>query len=267
MIKVFGFDIKGAYTGGIPVKEIYSYGVKVWPEEGGLPEGYTELKYIYNDLVDGSSTTPPFIKIQLPEELSKYRIVFTYANVIEYNKQRTSPIIWMRYNINYGNNQTVAGVGYIDGYYNTMGPSGGPEWTLTAGYNFTGMAQSNSINTPWNQEPEKKRTAVITQGIINADGVSKKLPTTITFGQTTYDINSISLTEILISRSTSFNFGFPYLYRFKLYGEGDILLMDLIPAKNTSTNRAGMYDLVNEVFYDGHYYSDSKNFKYANLHK
>lgn len=37
MVKTFGNDIINAYTGGVQVKEIYSFGVKVWPVSTPIP--------------------------------------------------------------------------------------------------------------------------------------------------------------------------------------------------------------------------------------
>lgn len=59
MIRVFGNDIKSAYTGGVPVKEIYSYGVKVWPDESG-PVIYDYLKGRVTP-VDGNTPVPRIV--------------------------------------------------------------------------------------------------------------------------------------------------------------------------------------------------------------
>lgn len=251
MVDVFGNEIIGAYTNGVAIQAIYAYGNLVWPV-GPSPK----VSYIYNDNLDKFNTEPyeyaPYIEILFPDELTEYKIKLTYANNFKV-EEINSRIIALKLVAHYGDNDdTYNGWGWVNGRYISSSINN----KLTVGYNFNGKETANSVNT------YGKKTTEITQDKIDAGGVSVNRPSEIDFGEK-YTINYIGLTGIRISRDFQGYLGFPYIYGMKMYGTGDELIMDLVPFFDTSSNRAGMYDLINNVFYDGHYRSYSKDFKYV----
>ena len=226
---------------------------------GYIPTGYSKINYIYNDIKDsqdiqtGDMVIAPYIDISFTNELSEYNIKLTYATT----RSSINTIMGLGFTAHYEDgysahgSTTYSGTGYIKTYFYSVLTS----YQFVVGYYFN----ERTSNSRYRNSPGIITTD-ITKDKIDAGVVSVNRPS-----EVLYPIKNIGLNTIRIGRDMEFYEGFPYIYGLKVYGSNDSLLMNMIPLKNISTGRAGLYDLINHEFYDGHnghYTSGYKDFKY-----
>ena len=228
MIRVFGNDIKGAYTGGVPVKEIYSYGVKVWPDEPEptpVPTGYTRIKSIYNDV---TSNAP---RLYIP-------VLGVDKFIIELDiepTQRDHEFVF-----SYGTS------GYFDTNYCFFETyTGSSTWYLESG-NTTGAGGTSY----------RISTSDFVRGILKWDCSIRSDKPYITWQSL---VNKSSYADSRVGFYLSLLSSNVYEYRTrvafgKIYGvvikDGNSnVIKNLVPVLEDSTGLAGLYDTVNNVFH------------------
>lgn len=222
MVNVFGNDIISAYTNGVNVKEIYSFGNKVWPSSSIKP-----VKCIYQSITSTTTWTDcPQLRIPLVDSsISRFCIEID----IKPNARNKEYIFGYGKMGNFDTN-----VCYIRKYSNTP-------YELV--YGIIGSLDSSTISD-------------FSRGVLKCEWkVSNRWNIIWKSLQATTTLNSTNNVILTFLKSNHGSTGPGYIVSLsKIYGvvikdQNSNVIMNLIPALNEDTGLAGLYDTVNNTFY------------------
>lgn len=240
MVDVFGNNIKSAFTGGQPVNAIYSNGVKVWPIEKPLPEGYTRMNYIYGSY----RYNGPGILIKDIYWDNTFRLIVD----IERDSSEVSKSMNL-FGYDTGN--------YKDGtmvHFNDNGVV-----RINSSYR---LAVTSQINTALGQtafwDIDTRQTIYPGRHLVELNNNEIKIDGTV-YGTRTRVSPTTRNTFITFLNTTNRHY---YIDGSAPWGQGsstkwygakimmgNSLMMDLVPVRNESDGTYGFYDLENDKFY------------------
>ena len=203
--------------GTLPTVSRAGYTFQGWSleqHEAPLPAGYTQVEYI-------QSTGTQYINLDYTlhkEQKAIIRLEFTDLG-----------------------NQAIFGT-YSGNYIEAFGLSGQSKWEYRdAKSGWVSSSTTAVVDTLYDAELYYGSTSQY----LKVNG------TTVLESTAAHTTNVSSVPAFLLSRNSSGSQNYSAkakLYSFKLY-DGDTLVRDMVPCINDSTDKAGMYDLVNGVFY------------------
>lgn len=224
-VKINGNDIVKAFTGGNSVKAIYSGGVKVWPvDTEPLPEGYTKVTCIYSS-AKSNVNNYPCVKIPMSTR------VFTVEMDIKKISANTDIVYFDScYYASFSNSKLKQGVFYgsslIDSSYTISNNTRGIfKWEIK---------NTSKCNMYWGTHKF--------QGLQTGE-------------ENNNNLYFISNAEYVGDQGSTNK-----IYSVKIYID-NVLSYHLIPVLKDSTGKAGLYDVINNVFY-GKYATNSDDIEY-----
>lgn len=240
MVNVFGNNIVNAFTGGNPVKAIYSNGVKVWPIEKPLPEGYTRMNYIYGSY----RSNGPGILIKDIYWDDTFRLIVD----IERDSSEVSKSMDL-FGYDTGSYKEYSMVNYNDN--GVVGINSSYRLAVSSVYNSAaGQTTFWDINT--------RQTISSGRHLVELNNNEIKIDGTVygTRTRTSPTTRNTFITFLNTTNRYTYNGGsapWGQGNSTKWYGAkimmGNSLMMDLVPVRNESDGTYGFYDLENDKFY------------------
>lgn len=242
MIKYSGNTINDWYFDESDINKVYRNDAVVYqkvinsvtpPSPSGLPSGYTEVEYISN--YSGGTATPT--------STTKNGLAYIDTNFIPTEKTRTVADLQVT--------QASQNPRYFgSGKWDSLGYMVSQEWTVgeSRARIYCKYGQSSGwLQTDYVPTIDRHVYDLNNDGKLLIDNVEiATLPTTsftcatsmAIFTATRANDTYVDLSETVFGRC----------YSFKIY-EDSILVRDFVPCTRDSDSKAGMYDIVNDVFY------------------
>lgn len=212
---------QGAY-----IQQDYNEGI------GPLPNGFRKLQYLYgngNTYIDLGIKLKQDYKVKVlmntvADSTSSYRALFGARNSTDtdfYNDNHTNGAYACYCKYNYRN------IGFQRGskrymFTEYLYPEGNIYWYCSTGTTFEVQKYDGTVL--------RKLTAADAQNI-----------------DTEWNCYLFTVND----KGNPYQYGaIGYMYRCEIYDENDNLIMQLIPAKDISTKLCGMYDIINDKFYN-----------------
>ena len=260
MVEIFGNNIVSAFTGGNPVKAIYTYGDKVWPK---IP-GYDYCDYIrgrFEGIVEGTSSTSgtlvgevPVIILNIPYVSGGITAEARILTAFRYHAQDGMIVFHARGDYS-GTDTFINEVCTSD-----QGPG---DFTIQDGYcrsNFGAITiQDNTFYNIKMTIPDDSYDSNIYVGdelYVDPEARPKN-----------HNVSSIKIV-LFGTQSRIFGSGHKLIY-FKLKDINDNLLYNYVPVLRDSDGEPGLYETVNGTFHpkEQKLYTNTyvQTFRYGNI--
>lgn len=235
-VSILGNNISKAFTGGLPVKSIYSLGQKVWPTD--LPDGYRRIASICSQPKRSNYDEVPFIEIfDLP--MDKGDLIVEADFQIRVGSIPNEMLFFRTFDgdtiINRA--RTNAQTGYIFFLDRWAKSNTGAHFELNyyQRYTITQTITHDTFDT---------RTWINGTEYIDTTGYDKTHRTNTSFG--------ISILGGKLYSAADTIYCYHRLYGLKIKDQDGNILYDLVPAQRTEDGEFGLYDVVNNNFLEKH---------------